>query len=59
MCDGSVRFIREDISDDVFKALCTIKGGEEIADLNQVAPKVDPPKGPSLRTTAAANAGGQ
>jgi hypothetical protein len=58
MCDGSVRFIREDISDDVFKALCTIKGGEEIADLNQVAPKVNP-KGPSLKTTEAAKAGGE
>ena len=56
MCDGSVRFIREDISDDVFKALCTIKGGEEIADLNTVAPKVDP-KGPSLKTTESAKAG--
>jgi hypothetical protein len=56
MCDGSVRFVKDDIADDVFKAMCTIKGGEEIADLNQVAPKVDP-KGSSLRTTA--KAGGE
>ena len=55
MCDGSVRFIGADISDDVFKALCTIKGGEEIADLNKVAPKVDP-KGPTLKTTDAVKA---
>jgi hypothetical protein len=52
MADGSVRFIKEDIADDVFKALCTIKGGEEIADINAVAPKVDP-KGPSLKTADA------
>jgi hypothetical protein len=56
MCDGSVRFIGADIPDDVFKALCTIKGGEEIADLNKVAPKVDPPKGSSLKTTESAKA---
>jgi hypothetical protein len=59
MCDGSVRFIREDISDDVMKALCTIKGGEEIADVNSVAPKADPPKGPALKTAASAKAGGE
>jgi hypothetical protein len=53
MCDGSVRFVGADIPDDVFKALCTIKGGEEIADLNKVAPKVDPPKATSLKTEAA------
>jgi hypothetical protein len=59
MCDGSVRFIRDDVSDDVMKALCTIKGGEEIADVNSVAPKVDPPKGPALKTAASAKAGGE
>ena len=52
-CDGSVRFVKDDISDDVFKAMCTIKGGDEIPDLNAVAPKVDQ-KGPSLKTTEAA-----
>ena len=50
MCDGSVRFFKDDISDDVFKALCTIKGGEEIPDLNQSAPKVD--KKASLKTAS-------
>jgi hypothetical protein len=54
MCDGSVRFVSADIADDVFKAICTIKGGEEIADLNKVAPKVDAPKGSSLKTTETA-----
>ena len=39
MLDGSVRFISENISDEVFKALCTIKGGEAIDDLEKVAPK--------------------
>ena len=58
MCDGSVRFIKDDISDDVFKALCTIKGGEKIDDVNSVAPKVDP-KGPSMRTAGTAKAGGE
>ncbi|MBX7106568.1 MAG: DUF1559 domain-containing protein, partial [Gemmataceae bacterium] len=42
MMDGSVRFISENISDDVFKALCTIKGGETIEDLEKVAPKAKP-----------------
>jgi hypothetical protein len=42
MLDGSVRFIAENISDDVFKALCTIKGGETIEDLEKVAPKAKP-----------------
>jgi hypothetical protein len=41
MADGSVRFVKDDIGDDVFKAMCTYKGGEEIPDLNTAAPKVD------------------
>jgi hypothetical protein len=41
MADGSVRFIPENISDEVFKAMCTIKGGEA-SPLNQDAPKVKP-----------------
>jgi hypothetical protein len=56
MCDGSVRFVKEDIADDVFKALCTIKGGETIPDLNSVAPKVEPKKGPTLKTSESAKA---
>lgn len=42
MLDGTVRFIKEDISDDVFKALCTIQGGENIEELEKVAPKFKP-----------------
>jgi len=51
MCDGSVRFVKDDVSDEVFQAMCTIKGGETV-DLNQ-APKVDRPKGPSMKTADA------
>jgi hypothetical protein len=39
MCDGALRFIPETISDQTFKALCTIKGGE-IVDLELEAPRV-------------------
>ena len=28
MADGSVRFVAENVKDEIFKALCTIKGGE-------------------------------
>jgi len=42
MLDGTVRFIKEDISDDVFKSLCTIRGGEQVEDINAIAPKVKP-----------------
>ena len=57
MGDGSVRFIDEMVSDDVFKALCTIRGGEEIVDLDKQAPKVDPPKKGELRTASATGGG--
>jgi hypothetical protein len=53
MADGSVRFIAESIADDVFKAMATIKGGEAIENIDQVAPKAQPPKGPEMRTTGA------
>jgi len=52
MADGTVRYISETISDDVFKAMCTIKGGDDVADINQNAPKVDP-KGNELKTVQA------
>jgi len=51
MADGSVRFIDARMSDEVFKAMCTIKGGEEV-DVNQAAPKVDP-KTTELKTVQA------
>jgi Protein of unknown function (DUF1559) len=53
MLDGSVRFIAEGISDDVFKALCTIKGGEAIEDLEKIAPKAKPGTA-EMKTTAKA-----
>jgi hypothetical protein len=40
MADGAVRFIPEDIPDEVFKALCTIAGGESVENLDAVAPPV-------------------
>jgi hypothetical protein len=43
MADGSVRFITADISDDVFKALCTINGGDK-ADGDKDTQPVPPPK---------------
>jgi len=42
MADGSVRFIAENIPDDVFKAMCTIKGGEKV-DLNKYTMLIPPP----------------
>jgi len=42
MGDGTVRFLPETISDDLFKALCTIKGGEQVI-IDRDAPKVPEP----------------
>ena len=50
MSDGSVRFIRTGVSDEVFKALTTYKGGEAVGDLEEVAPKRD--IAPRLKTPA-------
>jgi hypothetical protein len=68
MADGSVRFISENIKDDVFKALCTIRGGESGVILDRDAPPVDrpetnteappPPVQAAPPTTAAAPAAG-
>ncbi|HLJ94684.1 MAG TPA: DUF1559 domain-containing protein, partial [Gemmataceae bacterium] len=44
MADGSVRFIAENIKDDVFKALCTTKGGETGIILDRDAPPVPRPE---------------
>jgi hypothetical protein len=42
MADGTVRFISKDIPDDVFKAMCTINGGEKV-DLEKHTELVPPP----------------
>jgi hypothetical protein len=44
MADGSVRFVSENISDEVFKAMCTIKGGEKTPNLDKDAPLVNGPE---------------
>jgi hypothetical protein len=41
MVDGSVRFVSEKISDDVFKAMCTVNGAEKVA-LDRDAPLIAP-----------------
>jgi hypothetical protein len=45
MADGSVRFLSENISDEVFKALCTAKGGEPVLLTDRDAPLIPPPQG--------------
>jgi hypothetical protein len=67
MADGSVRFISENVNDDVFKALCTIRGGESGVIIDRDAPPVDRPdtniqppppvQAPSPTTVAAPAAG--
>jgi hypothetical protein len=42
MADGSVRFVSADVSDDVFKAMCTINGGEKV-DIEKGTVPVTPP----------------
>jgi len=41
MADGSVRYITRNISPEVFKALCTMAGGETLPSLDTVAPRVE------------------
>jgi hypothetical protein len=47
MADGSVRLIAESVKDDVFKALCTIKGGESDFILDRDAAPVPRPESPT------------
>jgi hypothetical protein len=54
MADGAVRFIPDNIPDDVFKAMCTIKGAEKV-DLNKYTTLIPPPaEKDELETTAEA-----
>jgi hypothetical protein len=50
MADGSVRVVSDTISDEVFKSLVTIQGGEETADLEKNAPRWTPPKASEMKT---------
>jgi len=54
MADGSVRFVSESIKDDVFKALCTIKGGEPGLIIDRDAPPVPRPEGGTEQPPASA-----
>jgi DNA-directed RNA polymerase subunit M/transcription elongation factor TFIIS len=45
MADGSVRFLSADIPDDVFKAMCTINGGEKVDFEKHAAPVKPEDKG--------------
>jgi hypothetical protein len=45
MADGTVRFLPATIADKDFLALLTISGGEDIRDLDDIAPEVKPSKG--------------
>ena len=38
MADGKVRFIAADMKPEIFRALCTIAGGEPIEDIDAIAP---------------------
>jgi hypothetical protein len=53
MGDFKVRFIRADIKPEIFRAMCTIAGGEKIANLDAFAPVVvdSPPPGAEASTT--------
>jgi hypothetical protein len=61
MADGKVRFIPATIDPKVFRALCTIAGGEPIGNLEGVAKEVPNPNedAPELRTSPALAAAGQ
>jgi hypothetical protein len=47
MCDGKVRFIPETTPDETFKALCTIRGGEQVENLDRIAPVVGDAEAPA------------
>jgi hypothetical protein len=52
MADGAVRFIPDNIPDEVFKAMCTIKGGEKV-DLEKYTTLIPPPaENTELETTS-------
>jgi hypothetical protein len=50
MCDGKVRFIPFDIDRAVFRAMCTISGGEAIHGLELKAPVIPPEAPPVVKS---------
>jgi hypothetical protein len=54
MADGRVRFIPADIDPDVFRAMCTIAGGERIERLNEIAPEIASAEETELKATGPA-----
>jgi hypothetical protein len=56
MCDGSIRFIKTDIPDAVFKAMVTYKAGDDTSAIDEWAPKVQLTS--RLRTDPARGGGG-
>jgi uncharacterized protein (TIGR03067 family) len=54
MADGKVRFIPADIDPNVFRALCTIAGGETIGKLDDIAPVIEPDDAAELKATGSA-----
>jgi hypothetical protein len=43
MADGSTRFLTKGVSPDIFKRLCTMAGGDDVGDVEGIAPKVNLP----------------
>lgn len=41
MCDGSIRFVKTGIPDNLFKAMVTYKAGDDTAGIDEWAPKVE------------------
>ena len=56
MCDGSIRFIKTNIPDALFKAMVTYKAGDDTAGIDEWAPKVELTS--RLRTGGAGRGGG-
>jgi hypothetical protein len=52
MCDGKVRFIPESIEPEMFRAMCTISGGETVRQLNRIAPIIEAEGATQVRADA-------
>jgi hypothetical protein len=56
MADGKVRFIPADIGPKIFRAMCTIAGGEDIGRIDDVAPVIPNGEEPELKAEGPAGA---